>query len=94
MAHLMVRHRVADYDAWKAAFDSFVDMRRAAGEKSYQVLSVAGEPNNIVVLCEWDSVERARAFAQSPELRDTMQKIGVTEPPDIYYLEEVAHATV
>ena len=94
MAHLLIRHKVADYDEWKAAFDSFIEMRRAGGEKSYQILSVAGEPNNLVLLFEWESLAKAHAFLESPELRDAMEKTGVVETPDIYYLEEVAHATV
>ena len=49
----------------------------------------ADDPEEIVVLLEWDSLERARAFAQSPDLRETMERAGVTGPPDIRFLDRV-----
>jgi len=34
-------------------------------------------------------LEKARQFAQSDDLRETMQRLGVAEQPDIFLLEEV-----
>jgi len=42
-----------------------------------------------VILIEWEDLENARMFAQSEDLRETMQRAGVTDQPDIYFLEEV-----
>lgn len=46
-------------------------------------------PNEIVILFEWDSLEKARKFAQSEDLRKTMQRAGVIDKPDLYFLDEV-----
>jgi hypothetical protein len=32
-------------------------------------------------------IDRAKAFAASPDLRETMQKVGVVNKPDIYFLK-------
>ena len=37
---------------------------------------------------EWDSLEKARAFASSDELRERMQRAGVTGLPEVYFLDE------
>jgi len=42
-----------------------------------------------VILIEWEDLEHARRFAQSEDLRETMERAGVAEQPDIYFLEEV-----
>ena len=42
-----------------------------------------------MILIEWEDLENARQFAQSEDLRETMERAGVAEQPDIYFLEEV-----
>lgn len=42
-----------------------------------------------MILFEWDSLEKARKFAQSEDLRKTMQRAGVIDKPDLYFLDEV-----
>ena len=37
---------------------------------------------------EWDSLEKACAFASSDELRERMQRAGVTGLPEVYFLDE------
>ena len=88
MAHVIVRHKVQDYSTWKSAYDDFVDVRRAGGEKSYQIFHLDDNPNNVIALVEYDNLENARNFFASSELREAMGKAGVTEPPEIYFLEE------
>jgi hypothetical protein len=38
---------------------------------------------------EWDSLDNARKFAFSDDLRQTMEKAGVADRPDIYFVEQV-----
>jgi len=84
MAHVIIRHRVKDYDTWKAGFDDFAEQRRAGGETSYQVLHPEDDPNNLILHFEWDSLENAQAFMNSAALKEAMEKAGVVEPPEIY----------
>lgn len=94
MTHVMIRHRVNDYGAWKKEFDNFIDVRRSSGEISYQILQPEGEKENLYLLFEWDSVENARKFLESPTLKLTMEKAGVNEKPEIQFLTETDHGTL
>ena len=90
MAYMYVRHSVKDYEAWKSVFDSVSDLRRGAGEKSYQILRSGNGSNELIALFEWDSVENAQSYAASPELKEAMDRAGVTSKPEILFLEEAA----
>lgn len=94
MAHLLIKHKVKDYPAWKKVFDGFIETRKAGGEKSYQILHPDNEPNNLFAIFEWDSLENARQFASSSELKNAMGNAGVIEQPEVYFLEEHAVGTV
>jgi heme-degrading monooxygenase HmoA len=50
-------------------------------------------PNEIVMLVEWDDLTKARNFTQSKELKKVMEKAGVTDKPDIYFLEKIENVT-
>ena len=49
----------------------------------------ADDRNELVMLLEWDDMEKAREFARSQDLRDTMKRAGVSDSPDVYFLIEV-----
>lgn len=38
MAHVLIIHEVEAYSTWKAVFDQAADLRKGAGEISYQLL--------------------------------------------------------
>jgi heme-degrading monooxygenase HmoA len=90
MVYMFVRHGVQDYDAWKSVFDSVGDLRRRNGEKSYQILRQENGSKKLVALFEWDSLDNARKYATSPELKEAMQRAGVTGKPEILFVEEAA----
>jgi quinol monooxygenase YgiN len=94
MTYLQVQHKVRDYASWKSVFDKFIDTRRAGGEKSYLIMHPDDDPNNLVLLFEWDNAKRAHEFFKSPELKKAMQQAGVTEAPEVHVLEEVARGKV
>ena len=94
MPYLLVRHKVADYAKWKPFFDQHGATRQASGSQGGRLLRNANDLNELVILFEWDDLEKARQFAQSNELREIMQRAGVVDQPDIYFLEEVEHFPV
>ena len=91
MAHVFIRHKVNDFKTWKKEFDGFVNFRKSSGEKSFQILRPQGDSDNIHLLFEWDSVENAKIFLGSTDLKDAMNRAGVSEKPEIRFLEEVEH---
>ncbi|MFZ5981571.1 MAG: antibiotic biosynthesis monooxygenase [Candidatus Zixiibacteriota bacterium] len=88
MTHLMIRHKVKDYEAWKTAFDNFASVRKANGEKSYMIMRSEDDAENLHLFFEWDTQENAQKFLRSPELKQAMQKAGVAEAPEIRFLNE------
>ena len=88
MVHLIVRHKVADYPRWKEAFDGHLSTRKAAGEVGSRILLSVDDPREVTIVLDWDSLERARKFATSDDLKQTMQKAGVIGDPDVRYLED------
>jgi len=88
MAYVIVRHKVKDYPKWKATFDGFSENRRKGGEKSYQIFHPDNDPNNLTALFEWDNLENGRNFMNGKDLKDAMDRAGVLEQPEIFFLEE------
>ena len=45
----------------------------------------------MVLFFDWESVEQARKFMNSDDLRKAMQQAGVEGAPDVQYIEDVAY---
>ncbi len=88
MSYVIVKHKVADYARWKPIFDADGANRQAGGSKGGQLLRSADDPNEVVILFEWD-LQKARQYSQSEEVRAKMQEAGVLDPPEVYFLEEI-----
>jgi heme-degrading monooxygenase HmoA len=91
MPYILVRHKVQDYATWKPIFDQHGATRQTSGSRGGRIFRNVSDPNETIVLLEWDDLEKARQFAQSADLRETMQRAGVADQPDVYFLEEVEH---
>ncbi|MEQ1601474.1 MAG: antibiotic biosynthesis monooxygenase [Methylophilaceae bacterium] len=88
MHHVLIIHEVESYPAWKIIFDQAAEMRKQAGEISYQLLRYDSDANNIVHFSQWSSLENARRFFESAELIEIRQKAGV-KAPNFIYLHEI-----
>ena len=84
MQYVLIIHAVADYAKWKTVFDGAAAIRRAAGERRYQVLRYEHDPERIVHFSAWTSIVDARRFFESPELVKIRQDAGVKVPEFIY----------
>ena len=89
MPYMLVRRKVEDYENWKPVFEEHGETRRESDSKAVRLFRNADDPNETVILIEWEDLENARRFAQSEDLRETMQRAGVADQPNIYFLEEV-----
>jgi heme-degrading monooxygenase HmoA len=94
MPYLLVRHKVEDFSRWKPIFDEHGATRKAGGSRGGRLFRSVEDPQEVVILFEWDDLDKARQFAQSEDLRQAMQRAGVTDRPDVYFLEEVERPTV
>lgn len=89
MTHVLIRHKVSSYEDWKKVFDDFAENRKNSGELSYQVLQQEEDSDSLYLMFKWDGEEKAKAFLESPQLKEAMQKGGVTEAPEVHFLNEV-----
>jgi quinol monooxygenase YgiN len=88
MPYVLIIHEVDAYPAWKAVFDNAADIRKNAGEISYQLLRYENDANHIVHFSEWSSLDNARRFFESLELIEIRKKAGV-KAPNFIYLQEI-----
>jgi heme-degrading monooxygenase HmoA len=89
MPNLLIQSTVEDYAKWKSVFDEYTTNRKTSGSKGGHLFRSADNPNELVILFEWDDLDNARQFTQSDDLRKAMQRAGVVGRPDLYFLEEV-----
>ena len=83
---MLIRHKVKDFENWKAGYDAHQPKRAEAGLTEKYLLRGSDDPNEVVALFEAQDLSRAKAFATSAELREKMQEVGVVDQPDIYFL--------
>ena len=90
MAYILIRQKVESYPKWRPAFNEQAADRQAAGQVGEpQVFRSGDDPWEVLVLMEWDELERARQFAASDGLKEAMQNAGVTDDPTFTFLQEV-----
>lgn len=86
-SYMLIRHKVRDFSEWKRGYDAHFKKRIEAGLKEKYLLRGAYEQNEVIILFEAQELNRAKAFAESTDLKETMQKVGVVDRPDIYFLK-------
>jgi hypothetical protein len=88
MAKLIVRHRVANFEAWKQAFLGMTAVRKKFGFTGHTVVQDANDPNIVTIINHAKDLASAKAYAGSAELREGMVKAGVQGPPEAFFCEE------
>ena len=89
--HVLIIHEVEAYSVWKRVFDEARDIRKNAGELSYQLLRYDHDQNHIVHFSEWTSLDNARYFFESSELVEIRKRAGV-KAPHFIYLQQIERA--
>lgn len=84
MATTFVRHKVADYAAWRKVYDDFKPTGRTMGVTAEAVYRAADDPMDITVTHEFATVEAAQKYLTSAEVRGAMDKAGVVGAPTIW----------
>ena len=87
MTTLSIHLKIAEYPKWRAAFDAMDPVRRQFGQTGYSVFRSASDPLELTIHTQWPSLEQARAYALSPDLKNSMQKFGVVSQPEVAFLE-------
>lgn len=80
-ALLVVSHKVRDVDVWRGVFDEAAEAKRGFGWIRSSVHTVDGEPDRVLVIEEFRTLDQARAFAALRELREGMERAGLVGEP-------------
>ena len=89
MTYSIVRLAVKDYAQWKTVFDEATTLRKSYGSRGVRVFRSVDKPNELVLLAEYEDIQRARQLFQSAEFREATQRAGVTGLPDVTLADEV-----
>ncbi len=88
MAKVIVQHHVADHDQWLPVFTEHETVRRRHGATGHAITRDAADPNSLVVINEFATLEGARAFTQDPSLPGVMGRAGVDSAPQVWIVDE------
>jgi heme-degrading monooxygenase HmoA len=80
---LFVRQRVADFDAWKRAYDERLADLGERGIRRHRVLRSLTDPNVVVTASTFGSLRDARDFVAAAEHRQALLDAGA-EPASIH----------
>ena len=63
--------------------------RGPSGSKGGFVFRNANDPNEVMLLLEWDDdkLDKLRELATSPKMKEVQERSGYTGSPDIYVLD-------
>ena len=89
MPYVIVRIKFEDFATWKEVFDGAGSMRKEYGSKGVRIFRPVEDANQVVILGEYEDLERARQLFQSQEFREATSRAGVLGPPEVSYLEQV-----
>ena len=87
---MYIRHEVADYAAWRKAYNAFNATRRKLGVTGQAVYQSVDNANDVTVTHDFKTADKAKAFASSPDLKSAMEKAGVKGTPQIWFTTSAA----
>ena len=83
---MLIRQKVRHFDAWKPTYDARDSIRQATGLHNYVLGRGAEDTSAVLIALRADDIEKAKAYSRNPELRQAMQKGGVTGTPAYHFL--------
>jgi heme-degrading monooxygenase HmoA len=85
MIKMYVRHKVADFDKWKIVFEEVEPFRKQSGSSGAHIFRNNANPNDVLVVTDWDNREQGMRFGQSSELKKALERAGVIGAPEISF---------
>jgi quinol monooxygenase YgiN len=85
MVRMFVRHVVSDYGKWRQAYDAFDATRQKLGVVGAAVYRSADNDRDVTVTHDFESLDKAKAFAASTELQQAMGAAGLAGVPSIWF---------
>lgn len=84
---LIIRHKVANFEKWKKAYEAHDSTRMAYGLHNYIIARGLKDSNTVMVVLKMDDSTKAKQFASQPNLKEAMKKGGVIGTPVFLYVD-------
>jgi hypothetical protein len=84
----VIRHKVADYDAWRSVYDGVADVQANGGVTAESVHRLVGDANDLLIVHRFETADAAQSFFGNEQLRDGMRQAGVQGAPRIEIYED------
>ncbi|MGZ7136338.1 MAG: putative quinol monooxygenase [Methanobacterium sp.] len=88
MNGVLVMYKIKDFKKWKLNNENGAGTRKSKGSRDAYVYNKKNNPNELVVLYNWDDLDNARKYFESEEFKNQMEEAGLNSDPEIQYLEE------
>lgn len=85
----VVTHKVKNYAAWRPVFNADSAHRIDNGMETLAVARGADDSSMVMMAFNIADVQKAKAFAADPKLKETMEKAGVISKPDFEFLHVI-----
>lgn len=86
---VFIKHNVADYAAWRSAYDTDEPRRTEAGLKEVGVYRHSDDENMILLVWESNNLTAFNSMLESPDLAEKMKEAGVTSKPESWVGKDV-----
>ncbi len=93
MVKVIVQHHVIDYDRWLPVFTEHEAVRRQHGATGHSISREVADPNSVVIVNEFATLDGARAFSQDPSLHAAMAAGGVDGTPQVWIADDAETRT-
>ena len=93
MIHLLVRHKVKDYDTWRKAFYEHLRGTKNNGSRGGYIFRNKDEQNEVFVLMKWDSTDNFKKFSESKSSDEAKEKGGLVGKPEGWIFEDFEEVT-
>lgn len=92
MTYLLVKHKVKDFSKWKPEFDEYSSIRKETGSRGGMIFRTSDDPNEVVILFDWDKLENVRELIESKELKQKnkeLEESGVISDMEMRILDKI-----
>lgn len=84
-----ITHVVKDYDKWRPFFNADSTNRKANGLEDIVVGRGIDKTNNIMIALKVNDMQKGKAFAADPKLKEVMDKAGVISKPVVDFFHVI-----
>lgn len=88
MVYSLQRAAVDDYEEWKAIVEELADQRAESGSQGGHLFRSPANPNEVVILFEWESEEKAREFLEEVIPAKQWKSAGIYSY-ELHFLEHI-----